>query len=379
VDLDFSEDQLMLRETVRGFLEANCPPSLVRQVHQPEAGGHSPELWQKLADGGWLGMGFGEDCDGGGASLFDLGIFYEESGRVLLPTPFYSTVHAGLLIEEMGTRDQRSHYLGRIVEGDMVGTVAFSELAAVHDSRYFSTQATNEGGHPLMSGQKAFVQNAAVADPLIVVARTASGGPDEGLTAFLVPQGSGGLSITAHQTFGKDYQAVVDLNAVQLSEDNVLGGPDAVDRAGPALERVLEKATALQVMEMAGGAQKVLDMTIDYVKERVQFGVPIGSFQAVQHHTANMATSIDGGRLAGLQALWLLSEGHPAKRELSIAKAWCNETYVFVTLMAHQLHGGMGYVSDYDLHLWSQRAKVTELTFGNEDYHLERVAEAIGL
>lgn len=378
MDLEFSRDQRELQRGVREFLEGTCTIDLVRSLQEPGSTGHSPELWSKLAEGGWLGMAIAEEYGGGGASLFDLGIIYEESGRVLLPTPFFSTMHAATLIDRLGTPDQKQTYLSKTAEGEMVGTVAFAELDVVHDPRFLQTQGKREGGGWIVSGQKAFVPNGSVADPMIVIARTAVGGTD-GLTAFLIPRETRGVTITYHKTFAKDNQCLVDLDGVELSDSAVLGGPDAVDNAWPAIQRANDVATALQCMEMAGGAQKVLEITVEYVKDRVQFGVPIGSFQAVQHHAANMATQVDGAKLSAMQALWLLSEGYPATREISIAKSAANEAYVYVTVLAHQVHGGMGYVRETDLHLWSQRAKTTELTFGNSDFHLDRLATAIGL
>ncbi len=379
MDLELSEDQQMLQQGVREFLEGTCTITTVRELQEDGSSGHSADLWQKLADGGWLGMALPEEYGGSGSSLFDLGLVYEEAGRVLLPTSFFSTMQAALLIERLGTDEQKSEYLAKIANGEMVGTVAFAELDVLHDPRYLRTTAKQEkGGNWVLSGQKAFVQNAAVADPFIVIARTGTGGTD-GVTAFLVPAGSNGVSVTAQRTFAKDNQGLVSFDNVALDGSAVLGGEAGVGTAWASYESMLEAATALQSMEMAGGAQKVLETTVNYVKDRVQFGVPIGSFQAVQHFAADMATQVDGAKLTAMQALWLISEGYPATREVAIAKSAANEAYVFVTTQAHQLHGGMGYVREADLHLWSQRAKATELSLGNTDFHLDRLATAIGL
>jgi len=379
VDLELSEDQRELQQGVREFLEGTSTIATVRALQEEGSTGHSDDLWSKLAEGGWLGMALPEEYGGSGSSLFDLGLFYEEAGRVLLPTPFFSTIQTALLIEKLGTEEQKAEYLGKIAEGGMVGTVAFTELDVLHDPRYLHTTAKRDkGGAWIITGQKAFVQNASVANPFIVIARTATGGVD-GVTAFLVPADADGVSVDYHKTFAKDNQGLVTFNDVKLDDTAVLGGDAGLDNAWPAYASMLEAATALQAMEMAGGAQKVLETTVNYVKDRVQFGVPIGSFQAVQHFAADMATQIDGAKLTAMQALWLISEGYPATREVSIAKSAANEAYVFVTTQAHQLHGGMGYVREVDLHLWSQRAKATELSLGNTDYHLERLATSIGL
>ena len=378
MDLELSEDQKELQQGIRESLEGTCTIPVVRALQEEGSTGHSSELWSQLVEGGWLGMALPEEYGGSGSSLFDLGLFYEEAGRVLLPTSFFSTMQAGLLIQKLGTEEQKAEYLAKIADG-MVGTVAFTELNVLHDPRYISTTAKKEkGGSWVLTGQKAFVQNAAVANPFIVIARTAAGGVD-GVSAFLVPADADGVSVTPHKTFAKDNQGLVAFNNVKLDNSAVLGGDGGLGNAWPAYDSMLEAATALQCLEMAGGAQKVLEMTVNYVKDRVQFGVPIGSFQAVQHFAADMATQIDGAKLTAMQAVWLISEGYPATREVSIAKAAANEAYVFVTTQAHQLYGGMGYVREMDLHLWSQRAKATELSLGNTDYHLDRLATSIGL
>jgi alkylation response protein AidB-like acyl-CoA dehydrogenase len=378
MDLELSDEQLLLQQCVREFLEGTCTIELVRRLQEPDSNGHSAELWSKLTEGGWLGMSLAEEYGGADSSLFDLGLFYQEAGRVLLPTPFYTTTHAMFLIEQLGTEAQKREYLASIVAGDMVGTIAFAELNAIHDPCYLQTKATRDSGTWTLSGRKAFVANASVADPLIVLARTAPGDMD-GLTAFLVPRSAPGIGVTQHRTFAKDNQCLVELRGVTLDDTQVLGGLEAVDSAWTPYSHATDIATALQSMEMAGGARKVLELTVAHVKQRHQFGVPIGSFQAVHHHAANMMIAVDAAQLAAMQAIWLLAEGHPASRAITVAKSAANAAYVDVTVLAHQLHGGIGYVREVDLHLWSQRAKAAELSFGTSNYHLDRLATSIGL
>ena len=369
MDLEYSRDQDELRGAIREYLVKRYSTKLIRDLQREDNDGCPRHLWQELADQGWLGMAFPEEYNGGGASLFDLGIFYEESGRVLLPTAYYSTIHAGLLIEELGSQAQRSHLLREITTGALIGTVAFAEPGVFHDDRLLTTTARHDRGWAL-NGRKVFTANAEVADLMIVIARVESGQ----LTGFLVPRTAPGVTVVAQSTIGKDKQCRVDLNDVRLDGDALLGELTDI-QAG--LAGVTEAVTALQIMEMVGGARRVLEMTVDYVKERRQFDRPIGSFQAVQHHVANMAIALHGARLTALQAMWLISEGLPAARELAIAKSAASEAYPAITRMAHQLHGGLGIVLEHDLHLWSQRALSTALGFGSSDHHLDRLADQL--
>ena len=378
MDLSFSDEQAMLMDAARTFLERECPASLVRALQEDGGREQASTLWRHLADDGWLGLAFPEDVGGGGGTLADLGLFYEAAGRVLLPTAFAATIHAGLVVEALGTAEQRAEHLGAIATGRCVAAVAAAELEAHHDPAHYRTRAQRHDGGWLLSGQKAFVPNGQSADLLLVVARAEAAEPPAATTVFVVPAGTPGVTTSPLATFAKDPQAIINFEAVKLGLDAALGGPGGIGQAGPGLAGVEDAVTALQAMEMVGGAGQVLRMTVAYVSERIQFGVPIGSFQAVQHHLADVAIKVDGAWLAALQAVWLVSEGQPAVREVSIAKSAANEAYVFSTEMAHQLHGGIGYVREYDLHLWSQRAKVTALTFGTEEHHFHRIATAVG-
>jgi 3-oxocholest-4-en-26-oyl-CoA dehydrogenase beta subunit len=370
-----------LRSAIRELLESTCPPELVRKLQDPSTLGHSAELWTQVANAGWLGMALPEECDGGGASLSELGVFFEEAGRVLLPTAFGSTIHAALLVSELGTEEQRARWLPPIARGEIIGAVAHAELDAQSDWRHYATSARPAGVSPdcgiLVDGQKAFVRNAGVASLILVVARTSQG---DGLCVAAMPSDDvDGVTITAHQTFAHDNQALLDVDDLRIPAGDVLGGPESHSGAEVArrFERVQDTMTALYCAEMAGGASRVLDMTIAYVNERVQFGVPVGTFQAVQHHVANMGTKVEGIRLAAYEALWLIDKAMPAEWAVSIAKSWANESYPFVTQMAHQLHAGMGYVREHSLHLWSQHAKLCALSMGSGARHDDRIAEML--
>jgi Acyl-CoA dehydrogenases len=324
-----------------------------------------------MANAGWLSVSIAEKYGGAGGTLFDLGLIYEEAGRVLLPTTFYSTMFASFLINEIGTEEQKSTYLSKIAAGEIVSTIAYQEPQSFHDYACYTTVARKYKDRFYLTGQKCFVANAHLANPMIVLARTEDEIGREGLSAFLVSPQAKGVSIKPHQTFGKDRQSIVEFAEVELGRENVLG---ETENAVAGFHSALLKATALQTMEMVGGMKKVIQMTVDYVSTRKQFGVPIGSFQAVQHHMANMAIYRDGSELLAYQAVSLLSNGEKAEREITIAKAYASEAYKNISVMAHQLWGGMGYATESDLYLWSNRAKATELSFGTRDFHLKNLA-----
>lgn len=376
MDLGLNETQEMLRTAARDFLEQELPKSVIREL---EAGdnGHSPELWRKVADLGWLGLVFPEQYGGGGAGLLDLAVLYEECGRALMPTTFYSTIAAGLAILNGGSEAQKREYLPKIARGELIGTIALTEPSASYEPDGIRVSAEEERDHFVVNGTKLFIQNAHVADCIVAVVRTESQGPArDGISVLLIDGKSPGITSIPLKTFGGDKQSEVVFNNVRVPQQNLLGG---VNQGWPLMEKTLEQMTALQCAEMVGGAQACFEMTLDYVKFRVQFGRPIGSFQAVQHHCANMATDVDGARYVTYQAAWRLGEGLPAAKEIAIAKAWTGQAYKRVTLTAHQLHGGIGFVREYDVQFYTRRAKATELSLGTPDQHLEKLAVQLGL
>jgi alkylation response protein AidB-like acyl-CoA dehydrogenase len=372
--MTLTEEQEMLQSSVRRFFEKEVTPQLVRELQTLDSTGHSEELWKKISNAGLLAVAIPENYGGAGGTLFDLGIVYEESGKVLLPTTFYSTLFASFLIEAIGTERQKDNYLPKIAAGKLLSTIAYIEPQAIHQTDCYQTISTKRKDRYYLTGTKCFVQNAHLANPIIVIARTVDEQAQEGLTAFVVDPAQSGVKIEPHFTFGKDRQSKVTFTEVELGPENVLGEPS---QAREGLFLAIKRAVALQTMEMVGGMKKVVQMTVDYVSQRKQFGVPIGSFQAVQHHLANLAIYRDGSELAAYQAVTHLAEGFDASREVSIAKAYASESYKTITVMAHQLWGGMGYATESNLYLWSNRAKATELSFGTRDYHLKQLMKYI--
>jgi alkylation response protein AidB-like acyl-CoA dehydrogenase len=377
MDLGFSEEQEMLRTTARDFLTNECPAELVKQLAEDEKG-YSPEMWKKMAELGWMGLTFPEEYDGMGMTFLDLVVLLEEAGRACLPGPYFSTVVlAGYTIMEAASEEQKKELLTKIANGDLIVTLAVTEPSARYEPDAITVKASPDKDDYVINGTKLFVPDANIADYIICVARTKDGtSPEEGLTLFLVDAKSPGISTTLLKTIAGDKQCEVTFEDVRVPKGNIIG---ELDKGWPVVEKVLEKATVGLCAQMVGGAQKTLDMSVEYAKERVQFGRPIGSFQAIQHYCANMVTDVDGSKYITYEAAWKVSEGLPATMEVSMAKAWVSEAYRRVTLLGHQIHGAIGFCEDHDMPLYFKRAKGSEPTFGDADFHREMVAKQLGL
>ena len=374
MDLGLDEAQQMLKNSARTFLEAECPATYVRAMEEDDRG-YTPELWQKISEQGWLGLIIPEQYGGVGLSFLDLSILLEEMGRSLLPEPFFSTVvMAGMTILDAGSEAQKREFLPQIAEGQLIMTLALTEPSARWDPTGVQTAAEAQGDGYVINGTKLFVPNAHVSDYLIVVART--GQAERDVSLFVVPRDADGISQTLLKTIASDRQSEVVFDNVTVASSALLGELNA---GWETIEKVLQWGAIGKCAEMVGGSQEVLDMTVEYAKQRVQFGRPIGSFQAVQHHCANMATDVEGTRYITYQAAWLLSEGLPAEKEVAITKAWVSEAYRRVCALGHQCHGAIGFTKEHNMQLYSRRAKAAELAFGDADFHLEAVAQAIGL
>lgn len=382
MDLGLNEFQQMLRNSAREFLEAECPVTYVRDMEQDERG-YSPELWNSMAELGWLGLVFPGEYGGEGLGFVELAILLEEMGSALLPGPYFSTVvMAGVALAHAGSEEQKNEYLARIARGQLIATMAITEPSGLWEPRGIEATAQRVDGGYVINGAKLYVPNAHVSDYVIVAARTGDdktcpvSGYGAGISLFIVPSNADGLNQTLLETIASDRQSELVFNDVRVDESSLLGD---FDGGWDTVATVLRWGAVGKCAEMVGGAQRVLDMTVQYAKERTQFGRAIGSFQAVQHHAADMAADVDGCRYITYQAAWTLAQGLPADREVSMAKAWVSDAYQRVCALSHQSHGAVGFTKEYDLQLYSRRAKAAELMFGDADVHLEAVASAIGL
>ena len=376
MDFAFSEEQEMLRRSAREFLAKECSAKTVRRLMETEDG-YDAALWKKIADLGWTALGI-PDGYGGVGSFLDLVVVLEEAGRALLPGPFFSTM--GLAVPtllEAGTESQKKEALGAIAEGSARATLAFTEPVGRWDADGISAKATRSGGGWRLDGVKSFVPDAGVADYIAVVARSRGEG-EEGLTLFLVKGRPKGMTVNRLDTMDltrRWYE--IHFDGVELEDAAVMGAPD---KAWPALKRALEWATAALCAEMVGGVQKVLETSTEYAKTRHQFGKPIGIYQAVSHKVADMLVLSESGRSATYYASWAVDADAPDRSlAASMAKAYVSDAYRKVAGDGIQVHGGIGFTWEHDMHLYFKRAKSSEVTLGDATYHRELVAQALDL
>jgi alkylation response protein AidB-like acyl-CoA dehydrogenase len=378
MNFGFNDEQELLRSTARKFFENEVGSDTVRRLMDtPE--GMTPELWTKLAEQGWLGLVFPDQYDGMGLGLVDLVVLMEEMGRAVVPGPYFSAVLlGGLAILEAGSEAQKKEWLPKIAAGERRVALAWMEPSAQLGPAGITLTAVEKGSRYTLSGTKLFVHDAHTADALVVAARTRPGVGADGVSLFLLPKGTKGLEVTLLPTMDQTRKLCeVTLSDVVVGGDAVLG---AVGSGWAPLARVLDRATVALCAEMCGGAQKVLDMTVEYAKIRQAFGRPIGSYQGVKHRAADMLVDVENSKSITYYAAWALDEGAAeAPLAVSMAKAYVSDAYRRVSAAGIQLHGGIGFTWEHDLHLYFKRAKGSEFTFGDATHHRERVAQLVNL
>jgi len=369
-----SEQQEMLKRTARDFLARKCSKKFVKEMEESKTG-YSQELWQEMAQLGWLGLAFPEKYGGGNMNFLDLGILLEEMGRVCLPGPFFSTVLlAGLSILDLGTEQQKEEYLPQIAQGKKIFTLALTEPGFCnYQASSIKVKARAENGNYIINGTKLFVPDAHIADYLLCVAST---DPENDISIFLIEGEKPGIHCTVLRTLAGDKLCEVILDRVCVPEGYVLG---KLNLGWGPVRRIIERAAIGKCCELVGNLQRVLEMTIEYAKQRKQFDRPIGSFQIIQHYCADMATYVDGVRFSTYQAAWMVSRGLPCSREVAIAKAWASQASQQILALAHQIHGAIGVTMEHELHYYTRRAKAAELAFGDATFYRQVLADEIGL
>jgi alkylation response protein AidB-like acyl-CoA dehydrogenase len=348
-----NESQEFLRDSARKFFAGECPIAEVRHLMETETA-FDATLWSKLAEQGYTGITFPEEFGGVGLGIVELALLMEEAGRALLPGPFFSTVAlAGSVLDNVAIRDQKKKYLAPICRGEAHSTVAFLEIEGGWDPADLRLNAVNGK----LKGEKLFVPDAAVADWIIVVARNG---------VFLVDAKAPGIRI--EPMLGMDLTR--KLYSVQFDD-----APAEKLGETASLSRALDIATVALAAETVGGMQRTLDITVEYAKTRKQFGKPIGIFQAVQHQCADMYLETESSRSAVYYAAWALQQHAPdAAAYVSIAKLYTSDASRTVGNRGIQVHGGMGFTWENDLHLYYRRAKASETALGDATFHRERLA-----
>lgn len=378
MDIGFSEEQQLLRETARKFLGGECDSRFVR-ARMAEPAAVTDEFWQKLAAQGWLGIVYPDEDGGSGLGLVDLVVLMEEMGRRVMPGPFLSTVLlGGAAIAEAGSPAQRREWLPRIASGEKKAALAWTEPQLRWDAAGIALPARETPGGFTLSGSKLFVGDAHLADIIVLAARTRDGSTmEDGVSLFLVPKDAPGLAVAVMPTIDETRKLCeVRLDNVGLPAAAVLGKKHG---GWAALSRVVTCATVALCAEMCGSAQQVLDMAVEYAKLRVAFGKPIGSYQGVKHQAADMLVALENAKSLTYYAAWAVDQDHEeASLAVSMAKAAASDMARRVAGTGIQLHGGIGMTWEHDLQLYFKRAKASEVMFGDAAWHREQVARLFG-
>jgi alkylation response protein AidB-like acyl-CoA dehydrogenase len=371
VNFAFSEEQEELRKTMRAFLEAKSPETAVREQMDTEQG-YDPAVWSQMgAEMGLQGLIIPEEFGGSGYSYVELGVVLEEMGRSLLCAPFFSTVAlAANTLLHAGDAAAQKDYLPGIAGGETIATLAFTEPSGKWDETGITMKASKSGDKYTLTGTKSFVLDGHVANLIIVAARTSGG-----VSLFAVDGDAKGLTRTSLSTMDQTRkQAKLDFAKTPARLIGTAG------KGWDVLSTVLDLAAVALAAEQVGGAQKVLEMSVEYAKVRVQFGRPIGSFQAIKHKCADMLLEVESAKSAAYYAMWCASEMNDELPSVaSLAKSYCSEAYFHATAENIQIHGGIGFTWEHPAHLYFKRAKSSELLFGDPTYHRELLAQRIGI
>lgn len=356
MNFSLTSEQEILRIAAREFLGEECPTSLVRSAEE-SGDGHVPELWQKMARLGWLGIALPERYGGAGRSLTDQAVLFEELGRVLAPGPMLtSSVLAAQIVLYGGTDQQKQNLLPAMINGDLILTLARGERL----------ETSSQSGGLILSGESSFVRHAGIANHIICATRPAIGTwPDT--TLVLVDAQSDGVIMTAMESIANYPQHMVEFDDISLTDDAVLG---EIAEGRVALEMAIQRATVIQCAETLGRCQKVLEMVAEYASNGEQSG---RASQSVQHRCADLKITLDGGRLLTYQAAWRLDQGLPTSDEIAMAKAQSGTLSRLTTETGHSIFGGVSFTVEHDMQLYSARGKIAEANLGDTEYHLDQM------
>jgi alkylation response protein AidB-like acyl-CoA dehydrogenase len=379
MDFAFTEEQEELRESAQGFLEEFSGSEQIRRAMESELG-YDPELWKQIgAELGWTSVVIPEEYGGLGLSYVELVALQEMMGGALLCAPFFASVCLGgnaLLLG--GSEEQKQEHLPGIAEGQTRATLAYAEANGRWDADGIEAVARQDGSDFVLNGTKTFVVDGHCADLLIVAARSEGSSGEAGVSLFVVPGDHAGVERRMLPTMDQTRrQAEVTFNDVRLPASSLMGAEGA---GWAPLAETLDRAAVALAAEQIGGAQRCLDMAVDYAKEREQFGRPIGSFQAIKHKCADLMVVVESGRSAAYYAGCVVAEaGDELPVVASLAKAYCSEAYFKCAADSLQIHGGVGFTWEYDVHLYFKRARSSQTLLGDPAFHRERVARHIGL
>ncbi len=372
MDLDFNFEQDMLRTTSRDFFSRLCDLNKVSDWVATHAG-YSAEMWRQMADLGWHGVLVPEDQGGLGLSMLEMAVLAMEFGAAVFPSPFFtSSIFSTLLLSETADERWQSRLMPGMAAGERVATVACCGETHHFQAAGVPFNARWTDGGWVLDGKALFVPYAHIADTLIVAART----EDDNISLFVIERDMDGMTVEVLQTIASDKLCAVTFDRLLLPEDSMLGTPG---EGWDMMETAMKKAAVAKSAEMVGGGRAAMEMAVEHARHREQFGHPIGSFQAVQHHCANMLTWLESATLVTWQAAWLVAEGRECDEELAICKGWTSDAYRKLVALSHQVMGGVGFIEETGLHLYFRHAKSSELALGSATHHREKLAQAMGL
>lgn len=376
MNFDLTPEQKLLESTAASFVKKESPISRLRTLREDSVG-WSKDVWRKMAELGWLGLPFPESVGGFGGSFVDVAIVLEQLGTMLVPEPYTASVLcAGMAISRGGTAEQHERYLAPLIAGDTSLAFAHAERGSRFDANWVETVAVRHGDDYVLRGEKVFVVNGHAADVIVVSARTqGNAGDAEGISLFAISQDAPGLSVTPIKTIDGQKAAMISLGGVRVSERDRIG---AEGEAGALVDEVLDIGAAAACAEGLGVMRTALGMTVDYMKTREQFGVKIGTFQALQHRAVDMFIRTELARGTSILATLSVSDADPAQRRSAVSAAKVELALCgrFVTQQAIQLHGGIGITDEHDIGLYFKRMHALNTLFGDEEYHVGRYAAA---
>ena len=372
MDLDFSEEQQGIRDMVRGVLAEYAPVEVVRAM-EDDPKGYPDELWKQLGELGLLGLLIPERFGGAEQGMLEAAIVYEELGRALAPVPhFASAVLAGGALLAAGSDEQKQAWLPKIAGGEAIVAPAWHEPDRSERARGVQLRATRDGDGFRLDGVKRHVPFAAAASQLLVLART--GDEDEQVDLFLVDPSAPGVSLEQQLSMASDAQFRVAFDGVRVSAADRVGAPGS---GWATWNDLMLDGAILLAAQAVGGADRALEITVQYAKDRKQFDKPLGAFQAISHYLADATTNVDGGKALVYEAAWARSEGRDVERLAPMAKLFACQTYRDVTAMCQQVWGGVGFTIEYDIQLYFRRAKQLQLSWWDSAYLEELIAKSV--
>ena len=372
MDLDFSEEQIMLRDMVRGLVNEYAPIEVVREM-EDDPNGCPADLWKQLGELGLLGILVPEEHGGAGQTLLEAALLYEELGRGLAPSPhFVSAMLSARTLQRAGSAEQKAEWLPKIASGDALFSVAWMEPRGGFGPKGVRLEAKRDGDDWVLSGTKQHVAFASTATRLLTLARTGAGEDD--IELFLVDPRAAGITLTQQRSIAADTQYKVEFAGVRVAESARLG---AATSGWHAFDDTMLEGIVLLAAQAMGGADRALEITVQYAKDRKQFDKPLGAFQAISHYLADAATAIEGGKTLVYEAAWAHANGQSIERLAPMSKLFACKTYRDTTAMAQQVWGGVGFTIEYDIQLFFRRAKQLQITWWDERALEERVAASV--